>query len=316
MHPQDPSLDSGAVRIGISGWRYEPWRGPFYPRSLPQARELTYASWQFPTIELNGSFYSLLRPRDFMAWYAATPRGFTFSVKASRYLTHVLRLRDLGAPASNFFASGILALREKLGPILWQFPANLPYDRDRFQRFVDWLPHDTAELARLGQGHDTRLADRAYLEVDQNRPVRHAIEVRSHTFAHPEFVDLLRARQVALVVSDSPGTWPAFCDVTADFLYLRLHGDKELYASGYTHRAIARWADRIAQWSRGATPEDLLPLAGPPLRAKRRDVYVYFDNDSKVLAPRDARRLMSRLRLPLEPIVPPEFKDPTCPSPV
>jgi uncharacterized protein YecE (DUF72 family) len=292
---------SGEIRIGISGWRYGPWRGVFYPQRLAQHRELEFAARQFPSIEINGSFYSLQRPESYAAWYADTPPGFVFSVKGSRFITHMKRLREIEAPLANFFASGVFNLREKLGPFLWQFPPNFRYERGRFERFFALLPRDTRAAASLARRRDARMRGRARLAIDANRPLRHAIEIRHDSFLVEDFVSLLREYRIALVVADTAGKWPYCEDVTADFMYLRLHGDKEIYASGYTPRALDRWAKRIAAWSCGGEPPDAVKISrrAPPPR-RRRDVYCYFDNDIKVKAPFDARNLIRRLQPPLD----------------
>jgi len=283
------------IRIGISGWRYAPWRSVFYPRGLAQHRELEYAARRFPTIELNGSFYSLQAPQSWLDWYRETPAGFVFAVKANRYITHFRKLNDVERPLANFFASGIFNLREKLGPILWQLPPQLGFDPVKFARFLDLLPHDTAAALRLARGREARMHGRSRLAIDRNRRLRHAVEIRHESFLDPAFVALLRRRRVALVVADTAGRWPYREDVTADFVYLRLHGDEQLYTSGYTPRALARWARRIDAWHRGSEPADAQRIDGKAPRARRRDVYCYFDNDAKVHAPFDAQSLSGLL---------------------
>ena len=289
-------MAQGKVRIGISGWRYEPWRGVFYPRGLTQKSELAFASRMLPTIEINGSFYSLQRPESYAAWHAETPPGFVFAVKGSRYITHMLKLRNVDAALANFFASGVLRLRDKLGPILWQFPPQLGFDAERFAAFFAMLPRDTAAALALAERHDERLAGRAWLQVDRSRRLRHAVEIRHPSFVDPAFVALLRRHRIALVVADTAGRWPLLEDLTADFVYLRLHGDKELYASGYGDDALDRWAEKIATWRAGGQVEGA-SLASPKPASRRaaRDVYCYFDNDVKVHAPYDAAHLAARL---------------------
>lgn len=283
----------GDIFIGISGWRYEPWRGVFYPPGLVQARELDYASRFLPTIEINGSFYSLQRPASYAAWYAATPPGFVFAVKGNRFITHMLKLRGIETPLANVLASGMFALREKLGPILWQFPPQLRFDPERVERFLALLPRDTGQALAIARHHDGKMEGRSLLEIDAVRPLRHAVEVRHESFRDEAFIALLRKYNVALVVADTAGKWPDWEDVTADFMYIRLHGEHELYASGYEDASLERWAARIKLWSEGRQPADarLVSSVAPP-KAKRRDVYCYFDNDIKVRAPFDARRLM------------------------
>ena len=275
-----------AIYIGISGWRYVPWRGVFYPKGLTQARELDYASRQLPTIEINGSFYSLQRPESYAAWYAATPPGFLFAVKGNRFLTHMLKLKDIEGPLANVLASGVFELRDKLGPFLWQFPEMVKFDHARFEHFLSLLPHDTEAALERARQHQPRMEGKVSLALDARRPMRHAVEVRHESFRDERFIALLRKYNIALVVADTAGRWPYIEDVTADFMYLRLHGDKELYASGYDDDAIESWAERIRAWSTGGEPDECRRVSAepPPPRASR-DVYCYFDNDIKVHAP-------------------------------
>jgi uncharacterized protein YecE (DUF72 family) len=287
------------IRIGVSGWRYGPWRGAFYPRDLPQRLELWYASRILSAIEINGSFYSLQRPEYYAEWYAQTPAKFVFAVKGSRFITHMKRLRDIETPLANFFASGIFNLRDKLGPILWQFPPNFRYDRGRLASFLDLLPRNTNDALRLARKRDRRLWGGARLAIDAQRPIRHAVEVRHDSFLNAGFVALLREHEVALVVAETASKWPLIEDVTSDFLYLRLHGDRELYRSGYGDAALNRWARRIAAWHRGDEPKDARTVAQPAApRATSRDVFCFFDNtDVKLRAPVDAQTLMRKLGL-------------------
>jgi uncharacterized protein YecE (DUF72 family) len=285
-----------SIRIGISGWRYEPWRKVFYPGDLAQHRELEFASRAFPTIEINGSFYSLQLPSSYRAWREATPDRFVFSVKGPRYITHILKLKDVERPLANFFASGVLDLREKLGPILWQFPQSVHYDAERFAQFFALLPRNTRDALALARRRDARMHGRSSLRIDANRPLRHAVEIRHSSFATPGFIAQLRKARIALVVADTAGKWPYLEDVTTDYMYLRLHGDKELYASGYTDAALDRWAERIRAWSRGREPRDAQRAAASARRRPRsRDVFCYFDNDVKVRAPFDADLLLRKL---------------------
>jgi uncharacterized protein YecE (DUF72 family) len=286
------------IRIGISGWRYPPWRGSFYPKGLRQDDELAYASTQLSTIEINGSFYSLQHPESYAEWYAATPKGFVFTNKANRFITHTLRLRDAGKPLANVLASGVFALREKLGPFLWQLPPNFKFDADRLEGFLSLLPHDTEAALALARGHEDRMDGRALLKIDRKRKLRHAIEVRHESFMDPAFIALLRKYKVALVVADTAGKWPYMEDVTADFMYLRLHGDAELYASGYSDAALAHWAERIHLWTTGSQPKDAKLVSNKPApKRASRDIYCFFDNDIKVHAPYDAQKLMKLLGL-------------------
>jgi uncharacterized protein YecE (DUF72 family) len=292
-----------AIRIGISGWRYTPWRGVFYPSRLPQRLELWYASRVLPAVEINGSFYSLQRPEYFAQWYRETPDDFVFAVKGPRFITHMKRLRDVETPLANFLASGVFNLREKLGPILWQFPPNFRYDHDRFARFLDLLPHDLQAAQRIARRRDFRLKGRARLAIDSNRPVRHAMEIRHESFLDPRFIELLRQHRVALVVAETAKLFPLTFDITADFVYMRLHGDTELYRSGYSSRALTRWAKRIEAWHRGSEPADAARIAKRKAPTRRsRDVFCFFDNtDVKLRAPVDAQTLMAKLRIPKRP---------------
>jgi uncharacterized protein YecE (DUF72 family) len=271
----------GDIRVGISGWTYPPWRGLFYPRGLRQKDELAYACSRLNSLEINGTFYGLQRPASYMSWRDQAPEDFVFAVKAPRFITHIKRLKDVRAPVANFFANGPLAMGPKLGPILWQLPPSLRYDRAVLEAFLELLPRDTHAAAKLARGHDERVAGRVYLEAGEKRPLRHALEVRHASFDDPAFFSLLRAHRVALVTADTAGKWPFFEEPTSDFAYARLHGDEELYVSGYTPAALRTWAAKVRRWS-----------------ASGRDVYVYFDNDAKVRAPFDAMALADRLSAP------------------
>ena len=286
------------LRIGISGWRYPPWRGRFYPKDLPQRLELHYASRQLDSIEINGSFYSLQRPGSWRHWYRDTPRGFVFAVKAPRFITHVLRLREVDKPLANFLASGVLELREKLGPILWQFPPNLKYDHELFDAFLSSLPRDSQSALAMARRHDHHLKHVGDLSAQRNHRLRHAVEVRHDSFRNPTFIGLLRKHRAALVISDAATKWPKLRDVTGGFIYMRMHGDEVLYSSGYSDAALDDWARRVRAWMKGGQPRDArhrVSDARPP-RRKSRDVYCYFDNDAKVKAPFDAMKLRNRFQ--------------------
>lgn len=287
------------IRVGISGWTYPPWRGNFYPKGLPQKHELAFASRRFNALEINGTFYSLQTPSSFQAWYDASPPGFVFTLKGGRYLTHMRKLRDPLQPLANYCASGLLRLREKLGPILWQFPPFMSFDEDRFKAFFDLLPQDTKAMARLGKKHDSRLKAPAFLEVDANRPVRHAVEFRHESFLSDRFIDLLRKHKIALVVADVASKYPTAEDVTADFVYVRLHGSRQLYGSGYTPKEIKAWASKIRKWNAGSdAPKARLIDGKAPIARKGRDVYAFFDNtDVKLRAPVDAQSMAKELEI-------------------
>ena len=286
---------TGDIRVGISGWRYPPWRGVFYPKKLPQRQELEFASNQLTSLEINGTFYSLQKPSSFQAWYSATPANFKFSVKGPRYITHIQRLREVEAPLANFLASGVLLLGEKLGPFLWQFPPNFKLDAEKMEKFLKMLPHDTAAAKYLASNHDAWMKKRvAFEDIDDHHKLRHAIEIRHPSFAIPEFLELLKKYDVAIVCADTV-EWPRITDVTSDFVYCRLHGSEVLYASGYDNKSLDRWADWVLKWASGGQPATDNILKNKPAKSKPRDVFVYFDNDTKVRAPFDAQSLIKRV---------------------
>jgi uncharacterized protein YecE (DUF72 family) len=285
----------GKIRIGISGWRYKGWRGTFYPQKLAQRAELQFASTWFDTIELNGSFYSLQRPESFKRWHDETPDNFQFAIKGSRYVTHMRRLQKIETPLANFFAQGLLRLGTKLGPILWQFPPTFKFDAGRFEDFFAGLPRTHKEAARLAQRHDERLDERAWVDVQEDLPLRHAVEIRHESFVCEKFIALLRRSGIALVVADTV-EWPLLMDVTTNFVYCRLHGSEQLYASEYSDQALDQWARRIVTWAQGEEVEDGRKASVTIARKRAiRDVYLYFDNDMKVRAPFDAQRLIQRV---------------------
>ena len=286
------------IRIGISGWRYVPWRGDFYPEGLAQKNELKFASRAVNSIEINGSFYSLQSPDLYARWYADTPKGFVFSLKAPRYITHVKRLKEIDEALANFFASGLFQLKDKLGPILWQFPPSFKFDAERFEHFLQQLPHDGKAAKACAKSCAPRMEKPGYLDISSKARLRHAVEIRHESFAVTEFIALLRKYKVALVTADTAGKWPYLEDLTSDFIYLRLHGDEKLYASGYTKAALKRWGDRIDAWRQGKQPGDAHLASTKAMRARKsRDVFCYFDNDIKVRAPYDARALLARFNL-------------------
>jgi len=272
-------MTRGQVRIGMAGWVYPDWRGGFYPTGLTQKNELAYASSHVTSIELNGSFYSLQKPSSWKSWRDATPDDFVFSVKAPRFITHIRRLDDVHEPLANFFASGILALGPKLGAILWQLPPSLEFEPYLLERFLEQLPHSTTDALALAQQRGARMTGKEHLEIDADRPVRHALEVRHSTFAASDFVELLAKYRIAAVYGDSAGKWPVIDEPTTDFRYARLHADKALYPDGwYEPSEIDRWAQTTDGWLEAG-----------------QDAYVYFDNDSKVRAPIDAMSLIARM---------------------
>jgi uncharacterized protein YecE (DUF72 family) len=272
------------IRVGISGWTYQPWRGTFYPTDLPVRQQLAYVAERMSSIEVNGSFYGLLRPSSYARWTTevepVTGPDFVFAIKGSRFITHMRKLADPTVALANFYASGVLALAQRTGPFLWQLPATSRFDEPRLAAFLEALPRTAGEAAALAAQHDARLSgDRALTTTTvPGMALRHAFEVRHESFRDPAFSALLRRHGVALVLSDNPGTWPVFDEVTAPFAYVRLHGHEQLYASGYDDAALDAWAAKVRGWSDAGL-----------------DVYVYCDNDAKVRAPFDAMSLLARV---------------------
>ena len=261
-----------AIRVGIGGWTYEPWRGVFYPDKLPQARELDYASRHVTAIEINGTFYRTQAPATFRKWHDEVPDDFVFTLKAPRYATNRRVLAEAGESISRFVESGIDQLGRKLGPILWQFAPTKPYDPEDFEAFLALLPADASGV-----------------------PLRHAIEVRHESFRDPGFIALLRKTGAGLVYAHS-ADYPEIADVTADFVYARLQQAEEKVATGYPAKALDRWAERAREWAAGSEPEDLPRAGAKPAAKKRRDVFVFMINGAKVRAPGAAMALLERLR--------------------
>jgi uncharacterized protein YecE (DUF72 family) len=268
--------------IGISGYDYKGWRGRFYPEELPARQWLHYASRSFNSIELNGTFYSLKSPEVFRRWADEAPDDdFVFAVKGGRFITHNLKLRNVETALGNFFASGVLALGRKTGPFLWQLPGTYRFDADRLDGFIRQLPRDSIEGEAVARAHDERLRRGALVTAAERVRYRHAFEVRHPSYFTREFYDLLQAHDCAFVIADTAGHYPYAEELTAGFAYVRLHGSRELYVSGYTDAELDAWASRVNGW-----------------RGAGRDVYVYFDNDAAVHAPFDALGLRARVEPP------------------
>ena len=287
-------MTGGVIRVGTSGWTYAPWRGVFYPKGLKREEELVHAAQHFRAIEINGTFYGPQRPEAFAGWASQVPADFVFSVRAPRDITHILRLRDARLPLARFIASGLLWLGVHLGPILWQLPPNFRFDAKRIEDFLRLLPRDTDAAAALGRTPGHPKWGRVWPEAEFRRPVRHAFEIRHASFCCPEFIELLRAYNVAVVCADS-SRWPRLMDVTSDFVYCRLQGPDALPAIGYDNAALDQWAHRINTWADGDEPADGVRF-GAKARQRRRDVFIFFDNDKKVRAPANAMELIRRLR--------------------
>lgn len=284
----------GIARVGIAGWTYAPWRGVFYPKGLKREQELAYAAGHLRTIEIADTFFGTQRPDAFASWADQVPADFVFAVKAPRVITHILRLRDVQVPLANFVASGLLRLGIHLGPILWHFPSNFPFDAKRIASFLKLLPHDTAAAVALGRKHDTSLRAPAWLNIDTERRMRHAFEISHESFRCQAFIDLLRAHDVALVCADSV-KGPRLMDVTSDFVYCRLYEPRDRAEGLYDNAALDTWARRINAWVQGDEPQDAERVGGAA-RSRKRDVFVYFDHDRKVRAPDNAMELIRRLR--------------------
>jgi uncharacterized protein YecE (DUF72 family) len=285
----------GDIRIGISGWRYKGWRGKFYPQGLTQKNELAFAAEKFRSIEINGTFYSLQKPHLFGQWHDTTPDDFVFALKGARFITHMLKLKDVKAALANYFASGVLRLGAKLGPVLWQLPPNFGFNAERLEEFFSLLPRDTEAALKLARQHNDKVTGRAWLEIDGKHKIRHALEIRHESFRDSDFIRLLRKWNVALVCADTV-EWPLLMDVTSDFIYCRLHGSEVLYASGYDDKALNVWARRVVDWAEGREPNDAVRVIDKPaVKRAKRDVFVYFDNDAKVRAPYDAQSLQQKV---------------------
>ena len=259
------------IRIGIGGWTYAPWRGTFYPDDLTQSRELEYASRNLTSIEINGTFYGLQKPASYEKWYQETPDDFVFSLKAPRYATNRKVLADAGETIERFFGSGVLLLKQKLGPINWQFAPTKKFDNEDFEAFLKLLPASI-----------------------EGQKLRHAIEVRNDTFKTPEFVALARKHKVAIVLAGD-SEYPQIADITAPFVYARIMGTTDKQANGYSTKALEAWAERARQLAAGATPDGLETSAKAPAKTGARDVYLYVISGFKERNPAAAMALIKRL---------------------
>ncbi len=287
------------IYVGCSGWTFPGWRGTFYPKDLVQKKELEYASRKLLSIEINGTFYSLQKPETFQRWFNETPDDFIFAVKAPQYMTHIRRLKDCYDPLANFLASGLLCLGDKLGPILWQFPPNVTLKDNRFEEFLKMLPHDAKSAAKIAKQHTEKVEGRSFIQVKKDFRIRHAFEFRHGSFMNPEFVDLMRHHGVAVVFAHSGAEKsPYFEDVTADFIYARMHGQEAKYKKGYTKETLNWLANRVATWTSGKQPKDAQTVLDKAPTAKRRDAFIYFDTEEKKFAPQDALSFMNMIEKP------------------
>lgn len=282
------------LRIGVSGWSYPEWRGNFYPKGLVQKRELEYASRQVNSIEINGSFYSLQSPESYRKWAASVPDDFLFALKGSKYITHTKKLKDVRVPLANFFASGLLLLGKKLGPILWQFPPWFRFDEETMTAFLELLPRSSYEAALLARENTIKTKEKRWTDVIADVGFRYAFEPRHESFFTREFIELLRSRNAALAIADTGGKYSYAEDITADFLYIRLHGDA-LYTSDYSDTVLDKWARRIKSWKKGSEPRDVVKISKRKAVKGTRDIFVYFDNSIEGHAPLDALQLARNL---------------------
>src|SRR5580704_11414633 len=262
------SAAAGTIRIGVGGWTYEPWRGTFYPEGLPQKRELEHASRQLTSIEINGTYYGSQKPASYTKWHDETPDEFVFSLKAPRYAMNRTVLAEAGGTITRFFNSGVTELKEKLGPINWQFLPTKKFDAADFEAFLQLLPREIA-----------------------GRRLRHAVEVRHESFRTTEFIALARKYGVAVVIAGDSG-YPQIADLTAPFVYARIMGTKAGETAGYSDAQLKRWAARARAWASGSSPDDLQyvePRAGDD---EPRDVFLYVISGHKVLNPAAAVKLI------------------------
>jgi uncharacterized protein YecE (DUF72 family) len=265
-------MDAPRIRIGIGGWTYEPWRGSFYPQGLAQKRELEYAAGKLNSIEVNGTYYGSQKPETFAKWHDETPDDFVFSLKGPRFTTNRRVLAEAGSSVERFLTSGVLELKDKLGPINWQFAATKKFDASDFEAFLKLLP--------------------ASLE---GRRLRHVVEVRHESFRSTDFLALARHYKVAVVIAGD-SEFPQIADPSADFIYARIMGTSEDHGEGYAPAALDAWAGRARRWQAGEAPDDLQGAGAPPLPANGRDVFLYVISGFKQRNPAAAMALIDRLR--------------------
>ncbi len=261
----------GTVRIGVGGWTYAPWRGSFYPDNLPQKRELAYAAEHLTTIEINGTYYGSQKPESFRKWHDETPEGFVFSLKASRYATNRRVLAEAGDSIERFFNSGVLELKQKLGPVNWQFMPTKKFDAADFEAFLKLLPR----------------------KID-GRTIRHGVEARHESFRNPAFIAMLREHGVAAVIAGD-SEFPQIADMTADFVYARIMGTQADEPLGYPGKTLDLWAKRAKLWAAGKIPKDLPQVEPASADGKARDVFLYVISGAKLRNPAAARALIERV---------------------
>lgn len=282
---------AGTIRLGTAGWVFEPWRKSYYPEGLKQKDELAYTSARLGNIEINATFYSHQKAASFQNWASQTPDDFVFTVKGHQLVTHIKRLKDVELPLANFFASGVMALGKKLGPFCWQLPGNSKYDPERLETFLSLLPQTPEALAALAKKSEG-LKSEPYVDASGITKVRHAIEVRHDSFAVPQFIEQLRAHNVALVYSDT-SEW-IYIDQTADFAYARLQGAPG--AEAYTPEERIERGQWLKNLSEGE-PIGWTYITGPEDNPPPRDVFAFFVSTDKEHAPQNARAVMAQLGL-------------------
>ena len=263
---------SGSIHIGIGGWTFEPWRGLFYPKGLPHAKELAYAAERLTSIEINGTFYRTQTPATFRKWVSEVPNGFKFSLKGPRFATNRRVLKEAGDSIKRFLDSGITELGGHLGPLLWQFAPTKKFDASDFGGFLELLP------AKFG-----------------GQMLRHVIEVRHDSFRNPEFIALLRRFAMPIVYTDHV-KYPNIADITGSFVYARLQRGKDTIATAYSPKEINAWAARLRSWAEGKEPDDLPRVAGSPkVKPSLREVFAYVIHEGKIRAPAGAMALIEQL---------------------
>ena len=263
---------SGNIYVGIGGWTFEPWRGTFYPDKLPQKRELEYAAGKLTSIEINGTYYGSQKPESFRKWHDETPDGFVFSLKGPRFATNRKQLSQSKESVERFIASGVLELRDKLGPINWQFMETKKFEPEDFEAFLDFLPASV-----------------------EGRTLRHAVEVRNESFAAPDFIALARKHGVA-VITAGDSKFPQIADPTAGFVYLRIMGTDERHKKGYSEAELDAWAERARAYAAGGVPDDLKRASDKDAKTTPRDVYLYVISGHKERNPAAAMALIERLK--------------------
>jgi uncharacterized protein YecE (DUF72 family) len=266
------SKDRGTIRIGIGGWTYEPWRGTFYPEKLSQKRELEYAASKLTSIEVNGTYYGSIKADSFAKWHDETPEGFVFSLKAPRFATNRKILAEAGGSIEKFFTGGVMELKDKLGPINWQFMGTKKFDPVDFEAFLKLLP-----------------------QTVDGRPIKHAVEVRHDSFNAPDFIALLREYKVAIITAGD-SEFPEIADITAPFVYARILGSTDQHEKGYAPSALDRWAERAKEWAAGKVPDDLKSAAKDQPKPEPRDVFLYVISGFKERNPAAAMELIERVK--------------------